>query len=70
MRDTLGRTTNLAANGDGNTVIDVGDYSVWKQNFGHANGEGRGSNTPVPEPAMLVLLMLAAGRCLLRGPAV
>lgn len=34
-RDTLGSTTNLAANGDdSNNVIDQADYSVWKANYG------------------------------------
>ena len=34
-RDTLGSTTDLAADGDGDEIIGPGDYDVWKQNFGN-----------------------------------
>ncbi len=34
-RDTLGSTTDLAADGDGDEVIGPGDYDVWKQRFGN-----------------------------------
>ncbi|MEX2172637.1 MAG: PEP-CTERM sorting domain-containing protein [Pirellulales bacterium] len=57
-RDTLGSTTNLAANGNGNTAIDAGDYDVWKQNFGAVAGSGAG-DAAVPEPTSAALLALA-----------
>lgn len=59
-RDTLGSTTNLAANGNGNTVIDAGDYGVWKANFGKTsdNGAEANVNAAVPEPATVVLCLL------------
>ena len=59
-RDTLGSTTNLAANGNGNTVIDAGDYAVWKQNFGRTSGLGSAAGVPEPESIALVLTGLAA----------
>lgn len=34
-RDTLGSTTDLAADGNENDEIDAGDYTVWKQHFGN-----------------------------------
>jgi hypothetical protein len=55
LRDTLGSTTNLAADGNGNGVIDAGDYAVWKTNFGQTAGSGAGA--AVPEPATLWLLL-------------
>lgn len=59
-RDTLGSTTQLAADGNGNTVIDAADYGVWKSNFGQTSGSGSSAIAAVPEPATLVLLILAA----------
>ena len=53
-RDTLGSTTNLAANGNGNTLIDAADYNVWKQNFGRTSGGGAGAAVPEPGSAALV----------------
>ncbi|MCI0493052.1 MAG: hypothetical protein L0Z07_08960 [Planctomycetes bacterium] len=35
-RDSLGSTTYLAANGNGNNIVDNGDYTVWKDNFGQS----------------------------------
>ena len=58
-RDTLGSTTNLAADGNGNGVIDAGDYDIWTSNFGKTVGSGSGAsaNGAVPEPASLLLLL-------------
>ena len=58
-RDTLGSTTNLAANSNGNTVIDTGDYHIWRSNFGALQGNGANAAAPVPEPAALLLLLAA-----------
>jgi PEP-CTERM motif len=71
-RDTLGSTTDLRANGDitGASAgkIDQADYTIWKTNFGNHSGAGAGANSPVPEPATLVLLMsAAAGWCFRKG---
>jgi hypothetical protein len=53
-RNTLGSTSDLRADGDGNLVVDQQDYLLWKSNFG---ASGSGSNTlAVPEPATIALL--------------
>ena len=56
-RDTLGSTTNLAANGNGNMVIDAGDLTVWQANFGATLGSGAHEAAAVPEPRSLALLL-------------
>jgi hypothetical protein len=56
-RDTVGSTTNLAADGNGNNQIDAGDYDVWKSNFG--NHSGSGASAAVPEPSTITLLAIA-----------
>ena len=70
-RHTLGQTGfGLAADGNGNNRIDAGDYDVWRAHFGKPTpgaGSSSLSDTAVPEPAALVLLMFAAaGWCLRR----
>lgn len=61
-RDTLGSTTDLAANGD-NTgasegVIDGADYSVWKAGFVIGdNQQAVVSNLAVPEPAASAIIL-------------
>jgi hypothetical protein len=48
------------------------NYNLWQTHFGEpaSSGSGGSANTNVPEPATLVLLMLAAaGWCLRRGRA-
>ena len=72
-RDSLGSGgMGLAADGNNNGSIDDGDYTVWKMNFGqHAPGTAAARlsapNATVPEPAtMLMLMMAAAGWCLRR----
>lgn len=61
-RDTLGSTTQLDADGSGNNVIDQADYDVWVNNFGMMGGIGA-SVSAVPEPATVVLCVLAIGVC-------
>jgi choice-of-anchor C domain-containing protein len=56
-RDTLGSTTNLAADGNSNGMIDAGDYGVWKSNFGNHAGTGASVKTSVPEPTTLMMLL-------------
>lgn len=52
-RDTLGSTSALAADGDGNGTVDAGDYLVWKSAYGNPAT----SATAVPEPANFLLLV-------------
>jgi hypothetical protein len=58
-------------NGLGTTYTQSG-YAVWRAHFGQTagNGAGAGANAAVPEPATLMLTILAAaGCCLLRRSA-
>jgi autotransporter-associated beta strand protein len=66
-RDTLGSTTNLAADGNGDNSIDAGDYDVWKLHFGEmtSSGSGAGSGATVPEPATAWLVLSSASAILL-----
>jgi hypothetical protein len=58
-RDSLGSTTNLSADGDGDGMVDQGDFDFWKSRYIAASG-GAGAGASVPEPATLSLLMTAA----------
>lgn len=55
-RDTFGATENLAADGNGNRLIDDGDFDVWQTRF--ADPAGSGAAASVPEPGVTVLLMM------------
>jgi hypothetical protein len=62
-RKTLGQIGNwFAADGNGNGIVDNGDFDVWRAHFGQTAGSGSGAvaNAAVPEPATLVLLIIAA----------
>jgi len=49
------------------TFYTQSDYNVWRTHFGQTAGSGASANTAVPEPATLVMLILAAaGWCLRR----
>jgi hypothetical protein len=58
-RDSLGSTTNLAADGNENEIVDAGDYDVWTMHFGQTAGGGASSaqSERVPEPSCSVLLV-------------
>jgi arylsulfatase A-like enzyme len=54
-RANFGSTTLLAADGNGNGVVDAGDYIVWRNQF----IPGSGSGGAVPEPGSLLLFAVA-----------
>jgi len=58
----LWRKGDLAADSNGDTVIDQSDYDFWSANFGNAgitSGAGAGlSGAPVPEPTTVVLFLM------------
>jgi hypothetical protein len=56
-RDTLGSTTDLRADGDGNLSIGNGDYTVWTRSFGNPPG-GIGANIVVPEVSSFALFII------------
>ncbi|HEY3392272.1 MAG TPA: PQQ-dependent sugar dehydrogenase [Lacipirellulaceae bacterium] len=60
-RNTLGSTSQLAADGNGNGSIDDGDYQLWRSNFGATVQTNGGNETlNIPEATGSVLLMLGA----------
>jgi PEP-CTERM motif len=67
-KSSFGSTTLLAADGNHNGIIDAADYSIWRDHLGATLGSGSGSALPsaeplsagVPEPATLMLMILAA----------
>jgi hypothetical protein len=72
-RDTYG-TRDRRTNHSGDYIVDESDYQIWRDNFGrsalfHAVPSAASAIT-LPEPATLVLMILAAaGWCLRRGRA-
>ena len=72
-RTTFGNAVTPGSNADGNKngVVDAGDYVIWRENQGLSlvGGAGSGatlSSVLVPEPAGLVLLLLAIPAFLFR----
>jgi hypothetical protein len=50
----------LAADGNGDNVVNNLDYSFWKSRFGNTSGSGSAlGGASVPEPASLLLMSLA-----------
>lgn len=66
--DTLGSSSNLAADGNGNEIIDAADYLVWKKNFGNlVPASSAGAQVPEPNSLALIALMLAIACLRARG---
>ena len=63
-RDSVGSTTNLAADGDNNGIIDAADYAVWTSSFGLSESDfataSSSGSLPVPEPTSLMLFTTIA----------
>ena len=58
----FGSTTNLASDGNHDGVVNAADYTIWRDGFGSSSlAQTVGSQSVVPEPASLVLVMLFAG---------
>jgi hypothetical protein len=78
-RDTLGSTIDMRANGDNSgasaDVIDAADYEMWKAHFGETAETSLGAmraacaDAAIPEPASLVLAVIAATWLLAGWPA-
>jgi hypothetical protein len=55
-RDALNQAgIGLAADGNGNQVVDLGDYEQWKFEYQQADGSGTSSRAAIPEPSVAVL---------------
>lgn len=57
-RDTLGATENLSADGNGNRIIDDGDFDLWSSRFSDAAENGAVTSPSVPEPSVTILLAI------------
>ncbi len=57
-----GNESALNGNGNGDSVVDIADYNLWKNNFGNTASGGALllTHQPVPEPATVGLLLVAA----------
>jgi hypothetical protein len=71
-RASFGTAGDLPADGNNNNVVDAADYAIWRNNYGTS---GSGSFllsrierplAPVPEPATILLLAMAACSCCVR----
>jgi hypothetical protein len=51
----------LAADGNGDDVVNLADYRLWKRNYGRTMATGAGSvlAAAIPEPNSAVLLLVA-----------
>lgn len=62
-KNTFGqsRIPGEAADGNGNGVVDSGDYTIWRDNYIASDGSASASSAQVPEPGTLALALLALG---------
>ena len=62
-RNSVGSTVLLAADGNNDGMVTSADYTYWRQRFGQTAGSGAGngelSQTTVPEPATVAILLFA-----------
>jgi hypothetical protein len=50
-------TTNAAADGNGNGIVDAGDYTIWRDHVASGSGSGRLGSASVPEPSSALLAL-------------
>jgi hypothetical protein len=57
----LGSTTDLRADGNGDLVVDLGDYGIWQSALGTVYNFGGGAiaGSEVPEPASTYFALVA-----------
>ena len=67
MQEAFGNTGDVGIPGDANCddLFSADDYASLQSNFGATEGMGMGS-APVPEPAMLLLLVIGGLQMLRR----
>lgn len=58
-RDSLGSSTNLAADGNNNGIVDAADYQLWRTYFGAVLPPARSVAIPEPLGVVLVLTLVA-----------
>ncbi|MEX2169887.1 MAG: PEP-CTERM sorting domain-containing protein [Pirellulales bacterium] len=65
-RDTKNSTVDAGtgADGDGSGMVDDDDYDFWAQRFNGGSGAASGQAVNVPEPATLLMLLIAAASLL------
>ena len=59
-RDSLGQnvTQGTGADGNGDGFVGLHDYGFWKDHFGNGPATTASSNTRVPEPTTLLLMLM------------
>lgn len=66
-KQNFGNASSLSADGNGDGIVNAADYTIWRNSFGATweglyYGSGGGALAQgVPEPASLLLILLAAG---------
>ncbi len=69
-RDKLGAPASTLDNDIDGGTIDTRQYLTWKNHFGNTQPAAAAVESTVPEPAAVLLLLLAAGLWLCSGSSV
>jgi hypothetical protein len=59
-QQTIGSTTLLAADGNGNGFVEGGDLEVWRSTFGAASTAASGAAQAIPEPIGVLWFLVTA----------